>query len=489
MDYHIELDLYIKKLISTFDNNFVLDIETNKYIFNDEYDSVSESSNSESSESEYDSYDDNDNNDNNKSKNESINSSTKSSGNADKISGNEFRGTIIQDYMILDKIGCGAFSSVWLGYSIIKEELVAIKICHPQDHKDGLKEIKILDNIRDKNVDMTYLLTYIEHFEIEPIMLRDNYYREDILNKHIVIIMPLLGCSTYDLLDLKKYQYGLPLEMLKKIMKQLILGLIELEKTGVMHTDLKPENILIKGMTYKNKFILDLIKHININQLINDFTNKYNIAADTFGDKNIVYSQITKTLANYIELKDMYEDECIMDEYLEDIKIKICDFNCSIEYKNRLGEKTIEIQTRYYRAPEIILGYGLHKTTDVWSLGCLFYELLTGIILFDPEKDIMTTDQTHLYLIQELFGSFDRKIIMNSYNREDLYDSSYKLLYSKPKIKKVDLRDRLKEDLELKIYSNNQIKYISKFIENILCIDCNCRNNYKEILLQLDKLY
>jgi serine/threonine-protein kinase SRPK3 len=481
MDSHIEIDSYIKNLLSKFDKTYIYNDETKKYNFINNNDS--EYSDSEYSDSEYSSKSEESKNEESNNKDDSNYTSTKSSGSADKISGNEFRGTIIKDYMILDKIGCGAFSSVWLGYSIKNKNLVAIKICHPQDHKDGLKEINILENIRNKNIDMTYILTYIEHFEIDPIELRENYYKNDVLNKHIIIIMPLLGCTSYDLLDLKKYQHGLSLDILKEIMKQIILGLIELEAAGVMHTDLKPENILIEGITYKNKYILELIQYINIEKSIEEIVKKYNI------DVNIIKTQITKTISEYIELKDMYDDECIMDECLDDIKIKICDFNCSIEYINRIGEKDIEIQTRYYRAPEIIIGYGLHKTTDVWSLGCLFYELLTGILLFDPRKDIMTTDQTHLYLIQELFGSFDRKMIINSNNREDLYDSNYKILHSKTKIKKIDMKDRLKEDLKLKIYSNNQIKYISKFIENILCIDCNLRSNYKQILNLLDKVH
>ena len=47
------------------------------------------------------------------------------------------------------------------------------------------------------------------------------------------------------------------------------------------------------------------------------------------------------------------------------------------------------IQSRYYRAPEVILGYPYSCEIDVWSLGCVFAELVTGTPIFpgEDEKD------------------------------------------------------------------------------------------------------
>ncbi|MFM7985409.1 MAG: protein kinase domain-containing protein [Candidatus Fonsibacter sp.] len=56
------------------------------------------------------------------------------------------------------------------------------------------------------------------------------------------------------------------------------------------------------------------------------------------------------------------------------LQIKICDFNLVINADEKLGNEDIQIQTRYYRAPEIILGCGLHKKTDYWSIGCVLFE-------------------------------------------------------------------------------------------------------------------
>ena len=58
------------------------------------------------------------------------------------------------------------------------------------------------------------------------------------------------------------------------------------------------------------------------------------------------------------------------------------------------------VATRWYRAPELLVGdisYG--KAIDVWAIGCLFSEMLTGEPLFPGESDI---DQ--LYFITKCFG-------------------------------------------------------------------------------------
>ena len=40
------------------------------------------------------------------------------------------------------------------------------------------------------------------------------------------------------------------------------------------------------------------------------------------------------------------------------------------------------VSTRHYRAPEVILELGWGAPCDVWSVGCIVFELATGITLF-----------------------------------------------------------------------------------------------------------
>jgi len=41
-----------------------------------------------------------------------------------------------------------------------------------------------------------------------------------------------------------------------------------------------------------------------------------------------------------------------------------------------------EMQTLPYRSPEIILGSDFGFPIDMWSLGCIIYELITHKVLF-----------------------------------------------------------------------------------------------------------
>lgn len=46
------------------------------------------------------------------------------------------------------------------------------------------------------------------------------------------------------------------------------------------------------------------------------------------------------------------------------------------------------IQTRYYRAPEVILHLRYGRQIDIWSLGCVLCEILTGVPLFAGEDEV-----------------------------------------------------------------------------------------------------
>jgi len=42
------------------------------------------------------------------------------------------------------------------------------------------------------------------------------------------------------------------------------------------------------------------------------------------------------------------------------------------------NELTPYLQSRFYRAPEVILGLPYSHPMDLWSIGCCLYELYTG---------------------------------------------------------------------------------------------------------------
>jgi dual specificity tyrosine-phosphorylation-regulated kinase 2/3/4 len=64
--------------------------------------------------------------------------------------------------------------------------------------------------------------------------------------------------------------------------------------------------------------------------------------------------------------------------------IKVIDFGSSCYEHQRIYTY---IQSRFYRAPEVILGAKYGMAIDMWSLGCILAELLTGYPLFPGEDE------------------------------------------------------------------------------------------------------
>lgn len=68
----------------------------------------------------------------------------------------------------------------------------------------------------------------------------------------------------------------------------------------------------------------------------------------------------------------------------EDCELKVLDFGLA---RHTEAEMTGYVATRWYRAPEIMLNWmRYNQTVDIWSVGCIMAELITGRTLF-PGKD------------------------------------------------------------------------------------------------------
>ncbi|XP_053392892.1 cyclin-dependent kinase-like 2 isoform X25 [Mercenaria mercenaria] len=81
--------------------------------------------------------------------------------------------------------------------------------------------------------------------------------------------------------------------------------------------------------------------------------------------------------------------------------VKLCDFGFARTLAQPGEIYTDYVATRWYRAPELLVGdtkYG--KAVDIWAVGCLLVEMLTGEPLFPGDSDI---DQ--LYHIVKVFGN------------------------------------------------------------------------------------
>ncbi|KAJ3039254.1 serine/threonine protein kinase, CMGC group [Rhizophlyctis rosea] len=95
----------------------------------------------------------------------------------------------------------------------------------------------------------------------------------------------------------------------------------------------------------------------------------------------------------------------------ERIQVKIADLGnaCWVDH-----HFTNDIQTRQYRSPEAILGAKYDRSADMWSLGCMVFELLTGDYLFDPQAGSRyTKDDDHIAQIIELLGNFPKNLALS----------------------------------------------------------------------------
>ncbi|KAL8919764.1 MAG: hypothetical protein Q9208_006630 [Pyrenodesmia sp. 3 TL-2023] len=84
--------------------------------------------------------------------------------------------------------------------------------------------------------------------------------------------------------------------------------------------------------------------------------------------------------------------------------LKICDLGSASDASE--NEITPYLVSRFYRAPEIILGVPYDFGIDVWSVGCTLFELYTGKILFTGRSN-----NQMLRAIMECRGKFSHKIL------------------------------------------------------------------------------
>jgi len=86
--------------------------------------------------------------------------------------------------------------------------------------------------------------------------------------------------------------------------------------------------------------------------------------------------------------------------------LKLADFGLARGFTIPMRTYTHEVVTLWYRAPEILLGTRFYTTTvDVWSVGCIFAEMLTRKPLFPGDSEI---DQ--LFRIFRTLGTPDENV-------------------------------------------------------------------------------
>ena len=86
-----------------------------------------------------------------------------------------------------------------------------------------------------------------------------------------------------------------------------------------------------------------------------------------------------KNLKNHtFSLQDLKPSNIVV---RSDCTLKILDFGLARSAGTSFM-MTPYVVTRYYRAPEVILGMGYKENVDIWSVGCIMGEMIRGGVLF-----------------------------------------------------------------------------------------------------------
>lgn len=175
--------------------------------------------------------------------------------------------------------------------------------------------------------------------------------------------------------------------------------------------------------------------------------------------------------------------------YDNNTKVKISDFGSAMFEEEAFI--TQNLIPRFYRPPEIFFGCKYDCKVDIWSLGCLLFELYTGEILFSGKSNNETVkmileyrgkpayrylkqgEYTNLYFRENGLGNFmsiDKDPYTNKPQIVELpfnSDSASNYLFDKLK-KKFDLD---KEQNECSKSSIKDLILFKEFLEKCLCCD------------------
>ncbi|KAG0657226.1 U4/U6 small nuclear ribonucleoprotein prp4 [Rhodotorula mucilaginosa] len=154
------------------------------------------------------------------------------------------------------------------------------------------------------------------------------------------------------------------------------------------------------------------------------------------------------------------------------------------------NEITPYLVSRFYRAPEIILGLPYDCSLDVWSIACTLYELYTGKILF-PGR----TNNHMLLLIMETKGKFNHKLIRKARFHDQHFDEQMNFLYTEkndtvtpraiPAKPSSDMRSRLMPSGVLRRLKEDEARLLTNFVdllEKMLSLEPAKRPTPKELL-------
>ncbi|GJD05732.1 Protein kinase dsk1 [Galdieria sulphuraria] len=244
-----------------------------------------------------------------------------------------------------------------------------------------------------------------------------------------------------------RYEHkGAPLPLVKKLSLQLLQALAYIhDKCGIIHTDVKPENVLFvppqeKYQSLREKAIALVSKEKERMASLKPSPSELEALSRNQKKRHKhkqkmrirkARQEITLNMADKRTGSNSTERSkgSDRDEIFQYACVKLADFGNACWLEKHFSE---DIQTRQYRSPEVLLGYGYDTSADIWSAACVIFELITGDYLFDPQSGKRyNRDEDHLALIMELVGPIPKHMLRKGKYTDRYFNRKGELLHIK----------------------------------------------------------
>ncbi|PBK96463.1 kinase-like protein [Armillaria gallica] len=273
-------------------------------------------------------------------------------------------------YTILGKLGQGSYATVWLARDDAAKtestKQVAIKILTAEctTGPESLDELGSFLSARSHG-------NSGDGNERVVKLLGYFHYRG-----HACLVLELLGESVDDVRGIIGSR-RLPAQVVKKLCRDMLLALDYLHNSGVIHTDIHPSNILLAQPLSRPTPPKEELERVLIERASH-------VAEPMFKLADLGHAVPTETVHHGL------------------------------------------IQPAELRAPEVIIEASWDEKVDIWNMGCLAYEFVTGGRLFNPNYQTVERGiepaEAHLVQIIEQIGDFDEDLLRRGIYGEKYFD-------------------------------------------------------------------
>ncbi len=123
-------------------------------------------------------------------------------------------------------------------------------------------------------------------------------------------------------------------------------------------------------------------------------------------------------------------------------KVKLIDFGIARYYKQESVRDTVLAGTKGYTAPEVMTGMQSDVRSDIYSIGLVFYEMLSGKSLQDPPYQIRPVTENNEFIPAYVDEIIAKATDINQMNR---YESIDEFVYELENIKEIKAKQKNKK--------------------------------------------